>query len=170
MDLKNWIRDVPGYPRPGVVFRDMTPLMAHGPAMKFVTESLSERLEAVRADSVAAIDARGFIFAAPVAVAMGLPFVPLRKAGKLPPEVVAAEYELEYGAARLEVRKSGFSDGQRVAIIDDLLATGGTAAAAATLITGLGAEVVTCAFIVELTALGGRAKLNGFDILSLVNY
>ena len=169
-DLKARIRDVPDYPKPGILFRDLTPLMADPQAMQFVTDRITDHLEEVNADVVAAIDARGFIFAAPASVEARLPFVPLRKAGKLPPEVIGADYELEYGTARLEARTDVIKPGQRVAIVDDLLATGGTAAAAASLIKSLGAEVASCAFVVELTFLGGRAPLSGIDIYSLVSY
>ena len=170
LELKDWIRDVPDYPKPGILFRDLTPLMADPEAMRFVVDRFTERLRDVRAEAVAAIDARGFIFAAPAAVEAALPFIPLRKAGKLPPAVIGADYALEYGTARLEARTDMLRPGQRVAIVDDLLATGGTAAAGVKLIRDMGAEVVSCAFVVELTALGGRAPLSGIDIFSLVSY
>jgi adenine phosphoribosyltransferase len=170
LDLKSFVRDVPDYPKPGILFRDLTPLMASPQAMKHVTDRLCEHLRVVKADVVAAVDARGFIFAAPAAVACGLPFIPLRKAGKLPPEVVGADYALEYGTARLEARSNALRKGQRVAIVDDLLATGGTAAAAVQLIRDMDAQVVSCAFVVELTALEGRKSLQGIDIFTLVSY
>ena len=170
LDLKSFIRDVPDYPKPGILFRDLTPLMASPEAMKHVSERLCEHLSSVKADAVAAIDARGFIFAAPAAVECGLPFIPLRKAGKLPPEVVGADYVLEYGTARLEAQLNALRPGQRVTIVDDLLATGGTAAAASKLIREMGAHVTSCAFVVELTALGGRKPLQGIDIFTLVSY
>jgi adenine phosphoribosyltransferase len=170
VDLKKWIRDVPDYPQPGVFFRDMTPLMASPEAMRYVRDRFVEHLRAVDADAVAAIDARGFIFAAPAAVEAGLPFIPLRKSGKLPPEVIGADYELEYGTARLEARRDAFVPGARVVILDDLLATGGTAAAAVKLLQELGGRVVSCAFVVELTYLKGRAGLGGTDVLTLVEY
>jgi adenine phosphoribosyltransferase len=161
---------VPDYPKPGILFRDLTPLMASPEAMKYVTDRFCEHLRKVKAGVVAAIDARGFIFAAPAAVACGLPFVPLRKGGKLPPEVVGADYALEYGTARLEARSNALKKGQRVTVVDDLLATGGTAAAAAKVVRGMGAQVVSCAFVVELTALNGRQPLQGIDIFTLVSY
>ena len=170
LDLKQWIRDVPDYPQPGVLFRDLTPLMADPVPMRYVTDRLVAYLEDVNADAVAAIDARGFIFAAPAAVDAGLPFVPVRKSGKLPPEVIGADYELEYGSARLEARNDAVVPGKRVVIVDDLLATGGTAGAAARLLGEIGAEVVSTAFVVELTFLNGREPLNGLEIFSLVQY
>lgn len=170
LDLKQWIRDVPDYPQPGVLFRDLTPLMADPVPMQYVTDRLVEHLREVNAEVVAAIDARGFIFAAPAAVQAGLPFVPVRKSGKLPPEVIGADYELEYGNGRLETRTGAVAPGKRVVIVDDLLATGGTAGAAAKLLTQLGAEVVSAAFVVELTFLNGRGPLNGVSVFSLVEY
>lgn len=170
IDLKQWIRNVPDYPQPGVLFRDMTPLMADPVPMQYVTGVFVEHLKAVGADAVAAIDARGFIFAAPAAVQAGLSFIPLRKSGKLPPEVIGADYDLEYGTARLEARHDALTPGKRVVIIDDLLATGGTAAAAVQLLRELNALVVSCAFIVELTFLGGRKPLAGIDLFTLVKY
>ncbi len=170
LDLKQWIRDVPDYPQPGVLFRDLTPLMAHPLAMKYVTDCITRHLAETGAEAVAAIDARGFIFAAPAAVQAGLPFIPLRKSGKLPPEVIGADYALEYGTARLEARNDAIAPGKRVVIVDDLLATGGTAAAAVKLLNELGANVVSAAFVVELTFLNGRDQLNGTDIFTLVDY
>lgn len=170
LDLKQWIRDVPDHPQPGVLFRDLSPLMANPMAMQYVTDRFVEHVAEMRADAVAAIDARGFIFAAPTAVQAGIPFIPLRKSGKLPPEVIGADYELEYGTARLEARHDAIAPGKRVVIVDDLLATGGTAAAAIKLLNKLGAEVVSTAFVVELTFLGGSALLAGTEVFSLVKY
>ncbi len=170
LDLKRWIRDVPDHPQPGILFRDLSPLMADPQAMRFVTDRFVDHLAERRADAVAAIDARGFIFAAPAAVQAELPFIPLRKSGKLPPEVIGADYDLEYGTARLEARHDAISAGKRVVIVDDLLATGGTAAAAVRLLTALGAEVVSTAFVVELTFLDGRTPLAGTDIFTMVQY
>jgi adenine phosphoribosyltransferase len=169
-DLKSLIREVPDYPGPGILFRDLTPLMADPGAMQYVTDCFVSHLRHVEADAIAAIDARGFIFAAPAAVSAGLPFIPFRKAGKLPPEVVGADYILEYGTSRLEARSNAVRPGQRVAIVDDLLATGGTASAAARLIAGLGATVVSAGFVVELKDLGGRKLLPGIDIFTIVEY
>ena len=170
LDLRLWIRDVPDYPKPGVLFRDMTPMMADPVPMRYVTDRLAEHFDKVGAEAVAAIDARGFIFAAPAAVQAGLPFIPLRKSGKLPPEVIGADYDLEYGTSRLEAQREALSPGKRVVIVDDLLATGGTAAAAVQLLLALDAIVASCAFVVELTSLGGRTPLVGIDIFTLVEY
>ena len=171
MDLKSFIRDVPDYPSAGILFRDLTPVMANPHAMRHVTETLSVHLSEKGVQVIAAIDARGFIFGAPVAAELGVPFVPLRKSGKLPPPVVGVDYALEYGTARLEVAESALSSHQRVAIIDDLLATGGTAGAGAELILSLGGDVITFAFLVELAFLNGRQRLpDGIDVFSMVQY
>ena len=170
LDLKQWIRDVPDYPQEGILFRDLTPLMANPDAMQHVTDRFVQHLRDVNASAVAAIDARGFIFAAPAAVQAGLPFIPLRKSGKLPPEVIGADYELEYGTARLEARLDSLPAGSRVTIVDDLLATGGTAAAAIQLIRDLNVEAVSCAFVVELNFLNGRKLLGDTDIFTLTEY
>ena len=171
MDLKSFIRDVPDYPSDGILFRDLTPVMANPQAMRHVTETLCVHLSEKGIQVIAAIDARGFIFGAPVAAELGVPFVPLRKSGKLPPPVVGVDYALEYGTARLEVAESAFSRHQKVAIIDDLLATGGTAGAGAELILTLGGDVITFAFLVELAFLNGRQRLpDGIDVFSMVQY
>ena len=171
MDLKSFIRDVPDYPSAGILFRDLTPVMANPQAMRHVTETLCVHLSEKGIQVIAAIDARGFIFGAPVAAELGVPFVPLRKSGKLPPPVVGVDYALEYGTARLEVAESAFSRHEKVAIIDDLLATGGTAGAGAELILALGGDVITFAFLVELTFLNGRQRLpDGIGVFSMVQY
>ncbi|MEX0761705.1 MAG: adenine phosphoribosyltransferase [Dehalococcoidia bacterium] len=170
MDLKQWIRDVSDYPGPGIMFRDLTPLLAHPPALRYTVDALADHLRSRNVDAICAIDARGFLFASPVAVALELPLIPLRKAGKLPPETVGADYSLEYGTARLEIRSNAIQPGQKVGIVDDLLATGGTSAAAGQVVNWLGAEVDTYAFVVELTGLNGREHLAGTDVYSLVTY
>lgn len=170
MDLKNWIRDVPDYPRPGILYRDLTPLWKSAEAFNYTVDSLVDRYKGAPIDSVAGIESRGFIFGVPVALALGLPFVPLRKENKLPPEVVGIDFELEYGNGRMEIRVDAFEQGDSVLVIDDLLATGGTAAAAALLIERLGAQVLAMAFVVELEALNGRAVLNDHEVYSLVTY
>ena len=148
MDLKSFIRDVPDYPSAGILFRDLTPVMANPQAMRHVTETLSVYLSEKGIQVIAAIDARGFIFGAPVAAELGVPFVPLRKSGKLPPPVVGVDYALEYGTARLEVAESALSSHQRVAIIDDLLATGGTAKATGWVVEKLKGEIISFAFFI----------------------
>lgn len=170
MDLKKWIRDIPDYPKPGILFRDLTPLLAHPPAFRHVIDSFVARFRTERLDAIAVIDARGFLFGSPVAYALDLPLIPLRKANKLPPETVGVEYALEYGHARIEMIATALNPDQRVLIIDDLLATGGTAAAAARLIEGRGARLAGAAFVVELMALNGRRLLKGTEITSLVQY
>ncbi len=170
MDLKNWIRDVPDYPQPGVLFRDLTPLLADPKAFKFAVDSICETYAGRKIDAIAAIDARGFWFGAPVALDLGAALVPLRKPEKLPPETVGIDYELEYGSARLEARSDAFEPGMNVLVVDDLLATGGTAAAAGVLIEQLGASVEAFAFVVELTFLNGRAALEPHSVSALVAY
>lgn len=171
MDLKSLIRDVPDYPSAGILFRDLTPLMANPSAMRYVTDLLSEHLRSVQAEAVAAIDSRGFIFGAPVAALLDIPFVPIRKAGKLPPPINGLDYALEYGTARLEISTSAVEKDRKVAVVDDLLATGGSAGAAIELITSLGANVVTATFLVELEFLKGRDALPAeLDVFSVVQY
>lgn len=160
------IRDVPDYPRPGVMFKDITPLLADGPALSAVVAALAAGHGHV--DKVAGIEARGFILGAAVACHLGVGFVPVRKAGHLPHLTFAQEYELEYGRATVEVHQDAFSLGDRVLIVDDVLATGGTAAAAASLIQRAGAEVVAVAVLLELTFLGGRAALPVGQLRSLL--
>ncbi len=171
MDLKSLIRDVPDYPSKGILFRDLTPVMANPEAMQYVTENLSAHLRDFNVEAIAAIDSRGFIFGAPIAAVLDIPFVPIRKAGKLPPPVIGVDYELEYGTARLEMATSAVEGGQRVAVVDDLLATGGSAGAGVKLVTDLGASVISIAFLVELEFLNGRDLLpSGTDVFSLVQY
>ena len=170
MDLKLWIRDVPDYPKPGILFRDLTPLLASPTAFRFAVNSIAEQYRGRDLDAVAAIDARGFLFGGPVSLSLGLPLVPFRKPDKLPPEVVGVDFELEYGSTRMEVRVNALEPGMRVLIVDDLLATGGTAAAAAQLVERLGASVGSISFVVELTDLNGRAALAQYEVTSLVRY
>ena len=152
------IRTVPDFPKPGIRFRDITPLLADAAGFRDVTHRLAERY-AGRVDKVAGIEARGFIFGAAIAQLLHAGFVPFRKPGKLPSRAIGHEYALEYGTNRLEVHDDAVVRGERVLVIDDLLATGGTAAAALTLLEQLGAEVVECAFVIELVELGGRRRL-----------
>ena len=171
MDLKSLIRDVPDYPSEGILFRDLTPMMANPKAMQYVTGALADHLRSLDTRAIAAIDSRGFIFGAPVAAMLDIPFIPIRKAGKLPPPVIGVDYALEYGKARLEISTEAFEEGQKVAVIDDLLATGGSAGAGVQLVTSLGLEVVSAAFLVELEFLNGRKALpSGLDVFSMVKY
>jgi adenine phosphoribosyltransferase len=160
------IRDIPDYPQPGIVFKDITPLLADGPAFAAAVDALADGNAGVT--KVAGIEARGFILAAPVAYVLGAGFVPVRKQGKLPAETYAQSYELEYGAATIEVHSDGFGPADRVLIVDDVLATGGTAAATADLVRRTGATVAGIAVLLELGFLAGRAKLPGLDIRSLL--
>lgn len=163
-EVRALIRDVPGYPHEPIIFRDITPLLADGRALADVIEAFA-RLCAGPAghvvDVVAGMEARGFLLGAPLATRLGVGFVPLRKAGKLPPPVDRVEYDLEYGSAAIELRRGTITRGQRVLVIDDVLATGGTAAAAAELVERSGAEVVALAFLLELAGQGGRERLEG---------
>ncbi|HEY6792815.1 MAG TPA: adenine phosphoribosyltransferase [Trebonia sp.] len=169
------VRDVPDYPQPGVLFKDITPLLADAKAFSEVIDGLAGTfgpdvgyVGAGHVDKVAGIEARGFILAAPVACRVGAGFVPVRKKGKLPAATFAQEYELEYGSATLEVHQDAFSPGERVLIIDDVLATGGTARATANLVRQAGGTVVGIAFLMELSFLSGRDKLPDLEIRSLL--
>ena len=164
--IRSRIRDVPDYPKPGVLFKDITPLLADGAAFASVVTALAAGHEGVT--KVAGIEARGFILAAPVALALGAGFVPIRKLGKLPGETYAQSYELEYGTATLEVHIDAFDASDRVLIVDDVLATGGTAAATAELVRQSGAEVAGVVVLLELEFLAGRAKLPGIEVRSLL--
>ena len=158
MNYKSLIRTIPDFPKPGIRFRDITPLLASGTGFRHVIELLSERY-AGKVDKVVGIEARGFIFGAAIAHSIGAGFVPIRKPGKLPGEAIGHDYELEYGKNRVEVHVDGLAKGERVVLIDDLLATGGTALAALALVEKCGGQVVECAFLIELTDLPGRARI-----------
>ena len=160
------VRDIPDYPKPGIVFKDITPLLADGAAFQAVVAGLARGHGPV--DKVVGIEARGFILAAAAACELGAGFVPVRKQGRLPGPTYAQSYELEYGNATVEVHQDAFSPGERVLVIDDVLATGGTAQATATLVRRAGAEIVGIAIIMELTFLGGRAKLTGEQLRVLL--
>ena len=164
--IKARIRDVPDFPSPGIVFKDITPLLADAPALGAVVEALSAGTGAV--DKVAGIEARGFILAAPVAFRLGAGFVPVRKAGKLPAATYKKDYQLEYGTATVEVHRDAFAPGDRVLIVDDVLATGGTARATADLVHQAGGEVARVSVLLELEFLNGRSKLTGLDLRSLL--
>ncbi len=164
--IKALVRDIPDYPQPGVMFKDITPLLADGPALTAVVSALAEGYEGV--DKVAGIEARGFILAAPVAIQLGAGFVPVRKQGKLPGPTYAQSYDLEYGSATIEVHQDAFAPGERVLIVDDVLATGGTGAATAELVRKAGAEVTGFAVILELSFLHGRPRLPDVPIRSLL--
>ncbi len=164
------IRDVADFPKPGIGFKDITPLLADPEAFGVVVDRLSEHLLGAKVDKVVGVEARGFVLAAPVALRVGAGFVPVRKVGKLPWTTAFEEYELEYGTDRLEIHQDAVAPGERVAIIDDVLATGGTAAATARLVESLGGEVVHLGFLLELGFLGGAERLAGRPHRSLVTY
>ena len=170
MDLKEKIRVIEGFPKDGISFKDITTLVADGEAFKESIDRIAEHLRDKNVDVILGPEARGFIFGVPVAYALGVGFVPVRKKGKLPAETVSVDYSLEYGVDVLEIHKDAIKKGQRVAIVDDLLATGGTVDAVAKLVEKVGAEVVALDFAIELTELKGRDKLEGYEIMSLVQY
>jgi adenine phosphoribosyltransferase len=164
------IRDIPDFPQPGILFKDITPVLADAEAFREVVTVLGEKALAMRPDAIVGIESRGFIFGAPIAASNNLGFIPVRKPGKLPYEKVSREYELEYGTNVVEMHIDAVQPGQRVVIVDDLLATGGTAAAAAHLVTHLGGIVAGFVFVVELGFLKGRARLADYEIAALIEY
>lgn len=164
------IRDVPDFPEPGIVFKDITPLLANELAFSTVVDMIVVHFGRGNVDKVVGIEARGFILAAPVAYHFGAGVVPVRKKGKLPWETEAEEYALEYGTATLEIHKDAVAPGERVLIVDDVLATGGTARATAKLVERIGGKVMGIACLIELGFLNGRDRLNGYDVLSLIAY
>jgi adenine phosphoribosyltransferase len=168
--LRERIRGVPDFPKPGILFRDITPLLADPRAFHMVIDALVEQFIGHEVDAVVAIDSRGFIFGAPLASRLNTSFVPARKPGKLPAETVSVAYALEYGQGSLELHRDALSTGDKVIVIDDLLATGGTAAAAGELVISQGAEVLAYAFVIELDALAGRAKLEPAPVVSLLHF
>jgi adenine phosphoribosyltransferase len=168
--VRERVRGVPDFPKPGILFRDITPLLADPKAFHMVIDALVEQFIGQRVDAVVAIDSRGFIFGAPLASRLNTSFVPARKPGKLPAETVSVAYALEYGQGSLEMHKDALSSGDKVVVIDDLLATGGTAAAAGELVLSRGAEVLAYAFVIELDALGGRSKLEPVPVVSLLHF
>jgi adenine phosphoribosyltransferase len=170
-DLRRWIRDIPDFPKPGILFRDLTPLMRDPAGWRETVRQLAEITERLKPDLIVGIESRGFIVGTSLATALGLGFVPVRKPGKLPGEVHGVDYDLEYGSDRLEIHADGFEDSPRILIVDDLLATGGTAEACGQLVGLAGGEIVGFAFVVELADLGGRQRLPaGVAVESLVTY
>ncbi|MGC8599778.1 MAG: adenine phosphoribosyltransferase [Nitrososphaeria archaeon] len=169
-DLKKYIRDIPDYPVKGVIFRDLTPLFSNAEAFSYTIEKLYDNLKCLGLDKIAAIEARGFIVGAPLAKMLNIGFAPIRKSGKLPWKKISVTYELEYGKETIEIHEDSIKAGEKVAIVDDLLATGGTSLAAIKLVEKLKGEVSALAFIVVLDYLKGREKLKDYKIINLVDY
>lgn len=170
VDLTQYIRSIPDFPKPGILFRDITPLLASPAGLKGAVAQLADRFRGQKIECIAAAEARGFIFAAPLAIELGVGFVPVRKPGKLPFDTHSFHYELEYGTDSLEVHVDSFTPGQRVLLVDDLLATGGTMSACCNLVERAGAQVAGCAFVIELTGLGGAKRLSNYEVVSLLKY
>jgi adenine phosphoribosyltransferase len=170
MDLKTLIRDVPDFPKPGIVFKDITTLLRDPTGLRYTIDALAQRCTELKPDYIVGMESRGFIFGTPLAYQMGVGFVPVRKPGKLPAAVESQEYALEYGSDRLEMHKDALHPGARTLIVDDLIATGGTAAATAELVKRCGGELVGFAFVTELTFLNGRQHLPEVPIISLIEY
>ncbi len=170
LDLKSFIRDIPDFPKPGILFRDITPLLASPAAFRESIGRLADPFRNRGIDVIVAAEARGFIFAAPLALELNVGFVPVRKPGKLPFERHAFRYELEYGSDTLEMHVDGVAAGQKVLVVDDLLATGGTVNACCSLLEKVGAEVAACAFLIELSGLNGRNVLAAHEVFSLITY
>ena len=168
--MQDLIRSIPDYPNPGVTFRDITPLLGDGPAFSEAIAKIAERFVDANIQRVIGVEARGFILGAPIAVALNAGFVPVRKAGKLPWAVVREEYDLEYGSDKLEIHRDAIHPGERILVVDDVLATGGTAAATCRLVSALGGDIVALAVLIELPFLEGRAKLDGIAVKSLFSY
>ena len=167
---KGLIRDVQDFPQPGIVFKDITPLLADADGFRSAVDGIADRFDGAGIDRVLGVEARGFILAAPIAYRFGAGFTPVRKAGKLPWQVEAEEYELEYGTDLLEIHRDAIEPGERILVVDDVLATGGTAAATVRLVERLGGEVVGLGFVLELAFLDGRARLSDRNVVSLVTY
>src|SRR5438309_7930366 len=168
--LASLIRDIPDFPKKGILFKDITTLLKDAAAFKQAIDQLTELVRAYAPDVVIGMESRGFIFAAPIAYLLGAGFVPVRKLGKLPGEVISTEYDLEYGTNTLELHNDAVAPGQRVLIVDDLLATGGTVSATIDLVERLKGEVVAVAFLVELTELRGRDRLRDYEVISLIKF
>tara|TARA_B100000073_G_scaffold132507_1_gene108491 strand:+ start:78 stop:638 length:561 start_codon:yes stop_codon:yes gene_type:complete len=171
VDLRQFIRDVPDFPKPGILFRDISPLLRDPRGWSEVMQQLGDVCDRLQPDLIVGIESRGFIVGTPLATQKKIGFVPVRKPGKLPGEVTGVNYSLEYGSDRLEIQTDALADGSRVLLVDDLLATGGTAAASAELIQKAGGKLVGCAFVVELADLAGRRRLpEGLPVASLIRY
>ena len=170
IDLKRYIRDIPDFPKPGILFRDITPLLQHGPAFRHAVQTLAARHQGEPPDAVVAIESRGLIVGAALALELGVGVVPVRKKGKLPHQTYQATYSLEYGEDTLEMHQDGLKSGARVLIVDDLLATGGTMDATIRLVERCGGRIIELAFLIELKALGGRDRLAPHPVIALMQY
>ncbi len=170
MDLKKSVRSIPGWPINGVIFRDLTTLMNDPEALKHSCDILYDRYRDQQIDKIVGIDARGFVFGAVLAYKLGVGFIPVRKKGKLPSETIEESYDLEYGSGVLEIHKDAIVENEKVVIVDDLIATGGTIGATVKLVQSLGGDIVECAFLIELPDLKGRNKLNGCKIFSMMEF
>ncbi len=169
-DLKPFIRDIPDFPKKGIIFKDITPLLQNPNGLKEITEKISEHYRDKNIDLIAGAEARGFIIGAAVAHQLGVGFIPIRKPGKLPYKTTRITYQLEYGTDALEMHKDAIKPGQNILMVDDLLATGGTMAASCKLVESMEGNIIGCAFVIELTFLNGRKALQGYDIFSLIQY
>ena len=168
--LEEYVRSIPDFPEEGIIFRDVTSVLQDAEGLKLAIDSMIALLEGMDFDVIVGTESRGFIFGVPIAYALGKPFVPVRKKGKLPCETISAKYDLEYGSAEIEMHKDSIQPGQKVVLVDDLIATGGTIKACAGLIEELGGEVVKIIFLMELAGLKGREKLQGYDVASVITY
>ena len=168
--MEDYVRTSPDFPEPGIMFRDVTSVLQDPDGLKLAIDSMIKLLDGVEFDIIAGAESRGFIFGAPIAYALGKSFVPIRKKGKLPCETVSAKYDLEYGSAEIEMHKDAVKPGQKVVLVDDLIATGGTIEAGAKLVEELGGEVVKIIFLMELAGLKGRDKLAKYDVASVITY
>ena len=168
--IEDYVRSIPDFPEPGIIFRDVTSILQDADGLKLAIDSMQECLKDTEVDVIVGTESRGFMFGVPIAYNLHKPFVPVRKKGKLPCETVSRSYDLEYGSATIEMHRDSIKPGQRVAVIDDLIATGGTVEAAVKLIEELGGEVVKIVFLMELAGLKGREKLAGYDVASVIRY
>ena len=168
--VEDYIRSIPDFPQKGVIFRDITSVLEDADGLRLAINEMQKRLEGIEFDKIAGLESRGFIFGMPIAYNLHKPFELIRKAGKLPCETVSQSYDLEYGKATIEIHKNAIQPGEKIVIVDDLIATGGTVEAAARLVESLGGEVVKMVFLLELAGLNGRAKLEKYDVESVVTY
>lgn len=168
--VEDYVRSIPDFPEPGIIFRDVTSILQDADGLKLAIDSMQECLKDTEVDVIVGTESRGFMFGVPIAYNLHKPFVPVRKKGKLPCETVSRSYDLEYGSATIEMHRDSIKPGQKVAVIDDLIATGGTVEAAVKLIEELGGEVVKIVFLMELAGLKGREKLAGYDVASVIRY